>query len=41
MSEVAGKQLALPSGERGAGGGNIMLFRITAIFSLLMVLPIL
>ena len=34
-------QLALPFEERGAGGGMNMLFKITAIFSLLMVLPVL
>ena len=34
-------QLALPIEERGAGGGMNMLFKITAIFSLLMVLPVL
>ena len=34
-------QLALPLEERGAGGGMNMLFKITAIFSLLMVLPVL
>ena len=34
-------QLALPIEERGAGGGMNMLFKITAIFSLLMMLPVL